>query len=200
MPCSPPRCAAYAGRRRRGPQAGRSGMSASMVSERPATGAAKHGGPIQGFFAPAGAPRLPQIDRGEGIYLWDTEGSRTHRRLLRTGRRKYRARQSARAGGDGRAGTEDRLRRAGAVRERPGDRARRPGHRARRSRAGTRLLRLRRLGGDRIGDQARPPSRRRTRRDRPLEGDRPRSPAITARRSARSPQAATPMPSRSSAR
>ena len=46
-------------------------MSAS-VKERPAAG-----GPIQSFFQPEGAPRLPMIDRGEGIYLWDTDGNRT---------------------------------------------------------------------------------------------------------------------------
>lgn len=35
-----------------------------------------HGGPINAFYAPEGTRRLPTIDRGEGVYLWDTEGNR----------------------------------------------------------------------------------------------------------------------------
>src|SRR5579875_2021845 len=46
-------------------------MSAS-VKQKPVAG-----GSIQSFFQPAGAPRLPMIDRGEGIYLWDADGNRT---------------------------------------------------------------------------------------------------------------------------
>ena len=51
-------------------------MSASLAPARPVVGEARRGGPIQSFFAPPGTPRLPQIDRGEGIYLWDTDGRR----------------------------------------------------------------------------------------------------------------------------
>lgn len=34
------------------------------------------GGPVQLFFLKNSAPRRPLVDRGEGIYLWDTEGRR----------------------------------------------------------------------------------------------------------------------------
>lgn len=34
------------------------------------------GGAIQLFYQAPGAARLPTVDRGEGIYLWDTEGRR----------------------------------------------------------------------------------------------------------------------------
>jgi len=34
------------------------------------------GGPVQVFYQKPGAPRRPVIARGEGIYLWDTEGKR----------------------------------------------------------------------------------------------------------------------------
>jgi adenosylmethionine-8-amino-7-oxononanoate aminotransferase len=51
-------------------------MSATLSVPRPAIDARKQGGPIQNFFAPPGTPRLPQIDRGEGIYMWDTDGRR----------------------------------------------------------------------------------------------------------------------------
>ena len=34
------------------------------------------GGPVQLFFLKNGAPRRPMVDRGEGIYLWDTQGRR----------------------------------------------------------------------------------------------------------------------------
>ena len=34
------------------------------------------GGSVLGFYAPKGSPRPPRIARGEGIYLWDTEGRR----------------------------------------------------------------------------------------------------------------------------
>lgn len=34
------------------------------------------GGPIQVFYAPKGAPRLPIISHAEGIYMWDTDGRR----------------------------------------------------------------------------------------------------------------------------
>src|SRR5690606_15680109 len=34
------------------------------------------GGPVQLFYLPQSAPRRPVVDRGEGIYLWDTQGRR----------------------------------------------------------------------------------------------------------------------------
>jgi len=34
------------------------------------------GGPVQVFFLKNGTPRRPMVDRGEGIYLWDTQGRR----------------------------------------------------------------------------------------------------------------------------
>lgn len=34
------------------------------------------GGPIQVFYAPKGAPRLPIISHADGIYMWDTDGKR----------------------------------------------------------------------------------------------------------------------------
>ena len=34
------------------------------------------GGPVQLFFLKNGTPRRPMVDRGEGIYLWDTQGRR----------------------------------------------------------------------------------------------------------------------------
>ncbi len=34
------------------------------------------GGPVQLFFLKDGAPRRPVVDRGDGIYLWDTQGRR----------------------------------------------------------------------------------------------------------------------------
>lgn len=34
------------------------------------------GGSILGFYAPKGTPRPPQLDRGQGIYLWDNDGKR----------------------------------------------------------------------------------------------------------------------------
>ncbi|HQX59666.1 MAG: aspartate aminotransferase family protein [Rhodoferax sp.] len=34
------------------------------------------GGPVQLFFLKNGLPRRPMVDRGEGIYLWDTAGRR----------------------------------------------------------------------------------------------------------------------------
>ncbi|MDF2466721.1 MAG: aspartate aminotransferase family protein, partial [Ramlibacter sp.] len=35
-----------------------------------------HGGPVQLFFKKQSAPRSPTVARGEGIYLWDTQGRR----------------------------------------------------------------------------------------------------------------------------
>ncbi|UUZ77019.1 aminotransferase class III-fold pyridoxal phosphate-dependent enzyme [Polaromonas sp. P1(28)-13] len=35
-----------------------------------------HGGPVQLFFMKKDAPRRPMIERGDGIYLWDTQGRR----------------------------------------------------------------------------------------------------------------------------
>src|SRR5450830_1173565 len=35
-----------------------------------------HGGPVQLFYLKKSAPRRPTVDRGEGIYLWDTQGRR----------------------------------------------------------------------------------------------------------------------------
>lgn len=37
---------------------------------------ASHGGPVQLFYLKKGAPRRPTVARGEGIYLWDTQGRR----------------------------------------------------------------------------------------------------------------------------
>lgn len=34
------------------------------------------GGPVQLFYLKKGTPRRPAVDRGEGIYLWDTQGRR----------------------------------------------------------------------------------------------------------------------------
>jgi len=39
-------------------------------------GSEPHGGSMQTFSAKAGAPRNPRIARGEGLYLWDTDGRR----------------------------------------------------------------------------------------------------------------------------
>lgn len=39
-------------------------------------GYAAHGGPVQLFYLKDGAPRRPVVERGEGIYLFDTEGRR----------------------------------------------------------------------------------------------------------------------------
>lgn len=39
-------------------------------------GAEPHGGPIQTFSLKPGTPRRPTIARGEGIFLWDTDGRR----------------------------------------------------------------------------------------------------------------------------
>jgi len=35
-----------------------------------------HGGPVQLFYLKKSAPRRPMVERGEGIYLWDTQGRR----------------------------------------------------------------------------------------------------------------------------
>ena len=35
-----------------------------------------HGGPVQLFFLKKSDPRRPMVERGEGIYLWDTQGRR----------------------------------------------------------------------------------------------------------------------------
>jgi adenosylmethionine-8-amino-7-oxononanoate aminotransferase len=35
-----------------------------------------HGGPVQLFYLKKSAPRRPTVERGEGIYLWDTQGRR----------------------------------------------------------------------------------------------------------------------------
>lgn len=43
---------------------------------RPALGTLSQGEPIQTFLVPRGTPRMPRIARGEGIYLWDTDGRR----------------------------------------------------------------------------------------------------------------------------
>ncbi len=48
----------------------------SYLSERPHLGTKAHGEPVQVFLAPQGTPRLPRVDRGEGIYFWDTDGNR----------------------------------------------------------------------------------------------------------------------------
>jgi len=39
-------------------------------------GYAAHGGPVQLFYLKDGAPRRPVVERGEGIYLWDSRGQR----------------------------------------------------------------------------------------------------------------------------
>jgi len=39
-------------------------------------GVESHGGPIQSFYMKKGAQRRPMVARGEGIYLWDTDGRR----------------------------------------------------------------------------------------------------------------------------
>lgn len=39
-------------------------------------GGQPRGEPVQVFLAPHGQPRLPRIARGEGIYMWDTDGKR----------------------------------------------------------------------------------------------------------------------------
>ena len=35
-----------------------------------------HGGPVQVFYRKKELPRRPSVARGEGIYLWATEGRR----------------------------------------------------------------------------------------------------------------------------
>lgn len=42
----------------------------------PTDGYGARGGPVQLFFLKDGAPRRPTVERGEGIYLWDTRGRR----------------------------------------------------------------------------------------------------------------------------
>lgn len=39
-------------------------------------GGSAPGGPVQAFFAPPGSPRLREVARAEGIYMWDTAGRR----------------------------------------------------------------------------------------------------------------------------
>jgi adenosylmethionine-8-amino-7-oxononanoate aminotransferase len=39
-------------------------------------GDARHGGPVHAFFLKPGTPRKPSIERGTGIYMWDTSGKR----------------------------------------------------------------------------------------------------------------------------
>lgn len=48
----------------------------NLEIDRPPLGTAKHGEPVQVFLAPRGTPRLPRVDRGDGIYFWDTDGRR----------------------------------------------------------------------------------------------------------------------------
>lgn len=45
-------------------------------ADRPPLGTTPHGEPVQVFLAPHGTTRLPRVDRGEGIYFWDTDGRR----------------------------------------------------------------------------------------------------------------------------
>lgn len=45
-----------------------------MTFDAPPTG--DHGGPVQLFYSKPGGARKPAVDRGEGIYLWDTAGKR----------------------------------------------------------------------------------------------------------------------------
>lgn len=49
---------------------------ANVAPESRVLGRDQRGGPVQVFFAPAGSPRRPTIDRGEGLYMWDTAGRR----------------------------------------------------------------------------------------------------------------------------
>ena len=51
-------------------------MSAKDPMTTPTEPYGPRGGPVQLFFLKNGAPRRPMVDRGEGIYLWDTQGRR----------------------------------------------------------------------------------------------------------------------------
>lgn len=50
-------------------------MSTSNITGR-SVGDTPKGGSVLGFYAPRGTPRPPRIDRGEGVFLWDTDGKR----------------------------------------------------------------------------------------------------------------------------
>lgn len=51
-------------------------MSASQPSHPSLHPYGSHGGPVQLFYLPQQAPRRPRVARGEGIFLWDTDGRR----------------------------------------------------------------------------------------------------------------------------
>lgn len=51
-------------------------MNTTTDTARRTVGDTPKGGTVLGFYAPKGSPRPPRIARGEGLYLWDTDGRR----------------------------------------------------------------------------------------------------------------------------
>src|SRR5437899_11962520 len=51
-------------------------MNTTTDTARLTVGDTPKGGTVLGFYAPKGSPRPPRIARGEGLYLWDTDGRR----------------------------------------------------------------------------------------------------------------------------
>ena len=139
-----------------------------------------------------GDAEVPIIVRGDGCYLEDANGKRYLDALAGLF-----AVQIGYSYGDeiGQAALEQMQRAAVlhqlVVRASARDRARARGRAARAGRPEPRLLRLRRLGGGRVGVEARAPVPRGARRA-PLEGDRRAAPRTTARRWARSRSTASP--------
>ena len=142
----------------------------------------------------------PIIVRGDGCYLEDANGKRYLDALagLFAVQIGYSLRRGDGPGGaraDARAALLHEL----VVRASARDRARARGRVARAGRPQPRLLRLRRLGGGRVGVEARAPVPRRARRA-PLEGRRAARSPTTARRWARSRSTASPRCGRRSSR
>ena len=120
---------------------------------------------------------MPIIVKGDGCYLWDSNGKRYLDALagLVLGQHRLRLRRGDRPGGaraDARAAVLHQL----VVRPSEGDRARGGARSARSGRPQPRLLRLRWLGGRRVGVEARPAVLHRARREARAPG------AATSRR------------------
>ncbi len=107
-----------------------------------------------GSFGPE--HEVPIIVKGDGCYVWDDHGNRYLDGLsalfcVNSGPRPHGARRR-----DGGAGARARLHHGLELRPPQGDRARDPDRFARPGRPEPRLLHEQRLGGGRVGDQARP--------------------------------------------
>lgn len=48
----------------------------SSAPLQPTVGDTPKGGSVLGFYVPRGTPRPPRVARGEGVFLWDTDGKR----------------------------------------------------------------------------------------------------------------------------